>query len=75
MSPTVWVVAQIKSVDEQGWARDWELGGVFTTEDKARAACSAPWDAMWPATLDELLDRETTAPPGITFPAAPTEES
>lgn len=70
MSARVWVVAQIKSVNDQGWATDWDLGGVFTTEEKARDACSTPTDAMWPVTLDEDLGRETLAPPGITYPAA-----
>jgi len=66
----VWVVAQIKATDEQGWATDWDLGGVFTTEDKARVACTAPSDAMWPMQLDQALNRQTAEPPGITYPAA-----
>lgn len=72
---TVWVVAQIKAANDEGWATDWELGGVFTTEANARDACTEPTDAMWPVALDEQLGRDTTAPPGITFPASRTEES
>jgi hypothetical protein len=70
----VWVVAQVDAVDDAGWATDWELSGVFTTEAKARDACSEPNDAMWPVALDEQLGRETQEPPGITYPAALTEE-
>lgn len=73
MSGQVWVVAQNKTFDEQGWAVDWDLGGVFTTEEKAREACSEPTDAMWPVPLDRPLGRETVEPPGIVYPAAPGE--
>jgi hypothetical protein len=72
MSDTVWVVAQVKGLDAEGWASDWDLGGIFTTEDRARAACTDPGDAMWPVQLDRTLGRETTAPPGITYPAEPS---
>lgn len=74
MSRTVWVVAQIKSTDGQGWATDWDLGGVFSTEYNARAACTEPSDAMWPVQLDQPLGRATVEPPGITHPAAPGQE-
>jgi hypothetical protein len=70
MSSQVWIVAQINATDADGWATDWDLGGVFTTEQKARGACSQPTDAMWPVELDADLGRETLAPPGITYPAA-----
>ncbi|MFB7031724.1 MULTISPECIES: hypothetical protein [unclassified Streptomyces] len=65
----VWVVAQVHSYDSQGWALDWDLGGVFSTEALARAACTEPTDAMWPVTLDALPSRKTAAPPGLTYPA------
>ncbi|HCA86365.1 MAG TPA: hypothetical protein DEQ61_13195 [Streptomyces sp.] len=71
MAVELWVVAQIKSFDAEGWALDWDLGGVFSTEDKARAACSEPRDAMWPVTLDTFLGRETVEPPDVVYPAAP----
>jgi hypothetical protein len=70
----VWVVAQIKATNAQGWATDWDLGGVFTSEQRAREACTEPTDAMWPVPLDVPLGRETIAPPGITYPAAPGQE-
>jgi len=75
MANTVWVVAQNKTFDDAGWAVDWELGGVFTTEEAARAACTVPTDAMWPVALDTPIGRETIAPPGITYPAADPKES
>lgn len=65
---TVWVVAQVKGANDEGWATDWDLGGVFTTEEKAQAACIDPGDAMWPVTLDKPLGRDTVEPPGITYP-------
>jgi hypothetical protein len=71
MTATVWVVAQIKSTNEQGWAEDWDLGGIYTSEPRARAACTQPADAMWPVPLDTDLGRPTIEPPGISYPAAP----
>jgi hypothetical protein len=68
---TVWVVAQIKSTNEQGWATDWDLGGIYTTEARARAACTQPTDATWPAPLDTDLGRATIEPPGISYPSTP----
>ena len=70
----LWIVAQVKSFTAEGWAQDWDLGGVFSTEEKARAACSGPGDAMWPVTLDEFLGRETVEPPGVAYPAAPEQQ-
>ncbi|MFJ2701873.1 hypothetical protein ACIO3R_01575 [Streptomyces sp. NPDC087428] len=64
----VWVVAQVRSFDAQGWALDWDLGGVFTSEAKARAVCSHPGDAMWPLVLDAFTGRELISPPGLTYP-------
>ncbi|MBK5994921.1 hypothetical protein JHN53_25410 [Streptomyces sp. MBT58] len=68
-SDQVWVVAQVKEFDGEGWATDWDLGGVFTTETKARAACTAPGDCMWAVHLDEAIGRTKAVPPGITYPA------
>lgn len=74
MSSEVWIVAQIAATNADGWATDWDLGGVFTSEQKARDACSLPTDAMWSVTLDKQLGRETVAPPGITYPRARGQE-
>lgn len=74
MSGKVWIVAQIKATDAEGWATGWDLGGVFTSEQKARDACSEPTDAMWSVTLDEPLGRETIEPPGISYPAASAQK-
>lgn len=74
MADTVWIVAQVKSFDAEGWAADWDLGGVFTTEDGARSACAAQTDAIWPVVLDQPLGTDTTEPPGILYPLAPAGE-
>lgn len=66
----VWVVAQVRSFDAQGWALDWDLGGVFSSEAKARAVCAGPGDAMWSVSLDAFLGCEAISPPGLTYPAA-----
>ncbi|GGU91040.1 hypothetical protein GCM10010275_30090 [Streptomyces litmocidini] len=71
MSDTVWIVAQVKTFSPDGWALAWDLGGVFTTEDAARAQCTEPSDAMWSVELDVPLGRETVEPPDISYPAAP----
>ena len=70
MGNTVWIVAQVKTFSPEGWALDWDLGGVFTTEDMARAQCTEPSDAMWPVELDAPLGRETVEPPDMSYPAA-----
>jgi hypothetical protein len=51
----VWVVAQVKSDDGDIW----ELGGIFSTEEKALAACTEPNDCMWSVSMDEAIARET----------------
>lgn len=73
MSGKVWVVAQVKATDADGWATDWDLGGIYTSEDKARAACTEPGDAMWEVPLDQNLGRDTVQPPGLTYPARAAE--
>jgi hypothetical protein len=74
MSIRVWVVGQVRRGDENGWAVDWDLGGVFTTEARAREACTEPHDSMWPIYLDEFLGRETIKPPGLQHPVPFPEE-
>lgn len=51
----VWVVAQDKT--------PWELRGIFTSEDAARALCTEPEDCLWRVRLDTDLGRETTVFP------------
>lgn len=51
----LWIVAQVKSNEP----RVWELGGVFSSEDKARAVCNKTSDCLFAVELDELLSRET----------------
>ena len=64
----VWVVAQNKSFGPDGFALDWDLGGIFSTEAKAKAVCTEPGDSYWPVEVDEFLGRETTEPPGHVMP-------
>lgn len=55
----IWIVAQTKA-DTDGNVTNWELGGVYSTEERALADCTEPTDCYWPATLDESFGRETT---------------
>lgn len=66
----VWALAQVKQFADDGWATDWDLGGVFTSEAAARAACTDVKDCIWPMTLDEPIPRERIEPAGLTFPLA-----
>lgn len=50
---TVWVVSDTSK-------RTWELGGVFTTEQAAREACTETNDGYWPVPVNQWLGRETT---------------
>ncbi len=52
----VWVVVQVKTPD----GRTFEIGGIYTTEERALAACTEPTDSMFSIMLDTDLGRETT---------------
>lgn len=69
----VWIVAQVQSFGEHGWAQRWDVGGVFSTKEKALAVCSTPNDAIWSMTLDEFVGHETLEPPDIIYPLASEE--
>jgi len=69
----VWILAQVKGVDASGWATDWDLGGVFSSEEKARERCVGPGDCIWSVSLDQFLGFETISPPGLTYPNDPRE--
>lgn len=60
----VWIVTQLPDPDAQ-----WELGGIFTTEAAADAACTLPTDGYWESELDVDFGRETQEMP-MTFPRA-----
>lgn len=51
---SVWAVAQTEKAE-------WELGGIFTTEEKAIAACTLPTDCYWELPVDQDLGRDTIA--------------
>lgn len=55
----IWIVAQTKA-DKDGNVTNWELGGVYSTEERALADCTERTDCYWPANLDEPFGRETT---------------
>ena len=48
-------MGQVKSTDGSVW----ELGGVFSSEELAVAACTEPTDCVWPVTMDEVQPRGT----------------
>jgi len=52
MSDEVWVVTRPKSAS-------WDLMGVFSTEQKAVAACTSEIDFIWPMKIDEKAPEET----------------
>lgn len=52
MNRNVWVVGQ------QG-KPIWELGGIFSTEEAAIAACTEETDCYWELPMDQDLGRET----------------
>jgi hypothetical protein len=58
----VWVVAQDKTPEP------WELGGIYSTEALAAAACTESGDCYWPVTVDQFLGRETTEMRDAVFP-------
>jgi hypothetical protein len=54
----VWVVCQPNRDDGQ-YVREWELGGVFTSEELAAAACTGPEDSYWSTPLDHAWPHDT----------------
>lgn len=64
MTDVLWVLAypSINGSD------DWEYGGVFSTLEKARAACQTRDDEIWKEHLNEVLPRETVDAEYIEWP-------
>ncbi|MDB4914061.1 MAG: hypothetical protein JWM95_1705 [Gemmatimonadetes bacterium] len=62
----VWLVGQVRGHGQ------WEVQGVFSSEDKAVAACRNQWHFVMPLELDaELPDQTTTElPAGTYYPRA-----
>lgn len=54
----VWIVGQLKDLA----TGDWELGGVFSTYEKAVEACTHVDDCVWQEELDAPIPRETSYP-------------
>lgn len=64
----LWVAVQVKSWDRRGYAKTWDLAGVFTTPEKAAEVCTEPGDSYWRVQADQFLGRETVPAPGTVFP-------
>ena len=61
----VWICGRWKQMGP------WEFQGVFSTEEKAAAACPDSTYFIGPATLDKELPKETESWPGCYYPKAP----
>lgn len=66
MSETVWVVGQYRSGESGGTV--WEIQGVFSTRDKALAACRNENYFIGPLELDAELPDEGFTWPGVEYP-------
>lgn len=64
MKKQVWLVIQWREVDT------YELGGAFTTEAKARAACRDETYGYGPVPLDATLPDAPTEWPDFVYPLA-----
>lgn len=60
----IWVVGRIRK------KRPWEFQGVFWTKKRAIAACEDETYFIGPATLNEILPRDTRVWPGAYYPKA-----
>lgn len=79
----VWVAMQVTEIDTYcadgmsgaypGTASVMELIGVFTSEEKAVAACKESTDCVAPLELDAVAPREQTVLPGAYYPLARKE--
>lgn len=64
MTVTVWVAGQYR-----GDGEPWDIQGVFSTEEKAVAACRTPDYFVGPLTLDAELPHEVVPDwPGSYYP-------
>jgi hypothetical protein len=55
----VWIVAQVLSAD----GKRWNLGGVFTSREKALELCIQPNDAVFSTELDHFIGRDPVEMP------------
>ena len=65
MNTKVWIMGQIKNEEEY---LQFEFMGVFTSEEKAVAACTSDLHFIGPAVLDERHPDETIAWEGSYYP-------
>jgi hypothetical protein len=61
---TMWLCGQAKSED----GKCWEFQGIFSTREKAIAACRHEWYFIAPVELDAELPDETIEMPGAYYP-------
>jgi hypothetical protein len=63
----LWIVGRAMDPEEK---RAWEFVGVFSSEEKAAAACATKANFIGPAVLNERLPDETQPWPGAYYPLA-----
>ncbi len=68
----LWVVGRL-TMDVEGGGCEWELLGVYGTEEKALARCTTPLDFLGPTDLDRDLPDERVEWPGAYYPHATAE--
>ena len=64
MGQTVWVVGEARYIGSQ----EWEMVGVFTTEQKAVEACVLPRFFVGPVEIDKSFPIESVPWPGLYYP-------
>lgn len=64
MRMIVWVVGEARYIGSQ----EWEMIGVFSTQEKANKACILPRYFVGPAEMDKAFPGETVPWPGAYFP-------
>ena len=62
----VWICGQYKSGEFLNTV--WDLQGIFSTREKAVAACRNENYFIAPVTVDEVVPDETTSFPGVEYP-------
>jgi hypothetical protein len=65
----LWIVGQTRTSDEES-ALEWDFQGVFSTEERAVAACRDSSYFVAPATLDKELPNDMLVWEGTYYPKA-----
>ena len=64
MEKTVWVVGEARYIGSQ----EWEMIGVFSTQEKANEACILPRYFVGPVEINKAFPSKTVPWPGAYFP-------